>query len=660
MRTRLITAFMLVAVLMLSLFIFSIYNMRSTVASISESNIETMIEPLKNMLEARVIMGEIVIKGFDITNEPDPQLRDVMFSEISSKIIEIKSYMEKFYGSIRFEESKITYSNIMTSLNEYADNLLVYREMINNGEDASSFYSSEVSPPTDEILRGMTELNRSRLARGNTVVMEENESQLATAINRLMIITTIGLVLIIGFGIYFSISNSRPVIIGSKLIHHISDGDFTVKFPENYGAEFGTFFKECNRLIEFNRELINNLRESAHTLRDSAIDLAKLSSQMEANSKILSEKTASVSAATEEFSAGMTQSTTSLSTASSHISSVASSIEEINATISTVAAAAEETSTRVDLANTNVDDIQRSIYKASSSVKQVSNVFNSVAESVNEINKSIYLVSEQSEVTRQWMSNADQKAKNTNEMILSLDVASKQIEKIITMISDIADQTNMLALNAAIEAAGAGEAGKGFMVVANEVKELAKQTSTATFEIAGHIEEMQQKMPESVEAVAEITSIINNMTEYINSFATEMKLQRDRSDRITNESADAAQKMNDIASEINSISTNAQSVSKTARESSQGVNEIAKSTAELSLGAQDITTSSDRAAVNVGDISSAAKDMTAGIFDITKNLHLITDEAWEVSSSASHTKEASDIILKIASEMENSVSRYKT
>jgi len=87
--------------------------------------------------------------------------------------------------------------------------------------------------------------------------------------------------------------------------------------------------------------------------------------------------------------------------------------------------------------------------------------------------------------------NAVTQASTMTGEVLALDEASAAVGEVIRIISGIADQTNLLALNATIEAARAGELGKGFAVVASEVKDLARETASATQKVSAQIAGIQ-------------------------------------------------------------------------------------------------------------------------------------------------------------------------
>jgi methyl-accepting chemotaxis protein len=91
-------------------------------------------------------------------------------------------------------------------------------------------------------------------------------------------------------------------------------------------------------------------------------------------------------------------------------------------------------------------------------------------------------------------------------VIERLTDASVRIGSVLKFISQIARQTNLLALNATIEAERAGQAGRGFAVVASEVKDLARQTTSATEEISVEIDNVRKAASDVTHAVTSVSA----------------------------------------------------------------------------------------------------------------------------------------------------------
>ncbi|CAE7497075.1 pctC, partial [Symbiodinium sp. CCMP2456] len=165
---------------------------------------------------------------------------------------------------------------------------------------------------------------------------------------------------------------------------------------------------------------------------------------------------------------------------------------------------------------------------------------NSVVAAIDEMTTTISEIAKHAETSAGVADKATRIADDSNNKISHLGTAADEIGRVIEVIEDIAEQTNLLALNATIEAARAGEAGKGFAVVATEVKELAKQTSSATDDIRKRIEHIQSSTQDAVSSISEISEVVNSVNELARTIASAVEEQSITTKQISQDIAETA------------------------------------------------------------------------------------------------------------------------
>lgn len=163
------------------------------------------------------------------------------------------------------------------------------------------------------------------------------------------------------------------------------------------------------------------------------------------------------------------------------------------------------------------------------------------AAALEEMSGSIRDIAEHADETEQLSHHSEQSAEQGNQIVLHvvteieniaktvhqalsslhlLGQRSGAITEIVSVIAEIADRTNLLALNAAIEAARAGEAGRGFSIVADEIRQLAENTSKATKQISQVIHDINKHITESTVEITQGNQQITESVQYTNQSAS--------------------------------------------------------------------------------------------------------------------------------------------
>ncbi|GBU26277.1 methyl-accepting chemotaxis protein [Fibrobacteria bacterium R8-3-H12] len=454
-------------------------------------------------------------------------------------------------GKKLLDELQLSVDRIMTEMKNYAKTAKI---------DPATGASDEAFPPA--LLSAVGEMYKAgNGAIGNTVnstkMLSDYASDLALkSQNIAFTLLIVAVLLSIGFGIFLTISITRPLDTVVGVISKMEKGDMTVRADLDQKDELGVLSKALDDMASKLQSMFKNLRQDADTLAGSSEELSSIGKEV----ADVAEKNVS------------------------QCSAVANATEETSVNINAMASGAEE-------ASVNANEV-------AGSAEQMSTNMNTIAAAVEEMSASINQISSNAGEASKVSNQATIKSNNASGVMNKLGIAAKGIGQVTDVIKKIADKTNLLALNATIEAASAGEAGKGFAVVANEIKELANQSAQSADDIARRIEGIQSGTGEAVAVMKDVSDIIVTINQSI--------------ETIYNHAGQQTKASNEIASNVAQVNVGTKRVAGAISEVAKGSKDIARNAGEAAKGSAIISQ-------NVAGIAQGAKDSVHGAKQINQS-----------------------------------------
>ena len=406
--------------------------------------------------ETRSTMRGVI--GYD-----DEAVIDSLKTAHTESIENFTSSFEALEKAMVSEENKKVYADISSKLPAYwaLDSEIITQGGVTDREQcaiAQARAINELAPLYEDINDDLIEIMDIKVERGNST---------STLLTFVCIGLSIVIAIIIFMAIFTSIKLGRniaenisaPLIQLSDRLELFAEGDLSTPFPDTQTDDEVA-------------DIIGSAKDMSETLIFVIYDLEYILGEMSNSNFVIRSKDG------ERYKGEFRQ--------------IFDSLKQLRDNMVDTLRYIGMSSEQVSAGSSNLADTSQSLAEGATEQAGAGQELPATITTISEAARTAAASAEDGfRQSQEYANVAERSSGDMNEMVEAMSrisEASHKIGNIISEIENIASETNMLSLNASIEAARAGEAGRGFSVVADQIRQLAEQSSKSAVDTRALIE----------------------------------------------------------------------------------------------------------------------------------------------------------------------------
>jgi methyl-accepting chemotaxis protein len=483
--TKLISSFVIVAILTLAVGIFAIIDMGKLTASMDNINsnylvsIEALSQASINARELKSDIRSVVMS----TNNADKTKYE---SQLGTDENSIKSDLAQYANTPLTPEEKQIYGTVPSILQNYSDTVNQIDSMARNGKtkDAVSLITSTLSSQGAQLNDALTQLTTIN-DNGAKSAANAGHSLATSSRNTMIVIIAISILLSLAFGFLISRIIVNPLARMVKVAGEVAGGDLRDTIKIDTKDEVGQLGSSLNTMIEQLRETMSGILIAAQNVSAASEE---------------------ISAATEQIASGSTNQASTSETVNELVKQLSEAIQSVAESAQGAADLSEKTT---DLAHQGEEIIRSSI----AGMNKIQEDMDKLNENSNRVGEIIEVIDDVADQTNLLALNAAIEAARAGEQGRGFAVVADEVRKLaertgeatkqITAIIKAMQESAQVSVKAVAEGAELSQKSEEAFT---KIVEMVNDTSRMASDIAAASEEQAAQSSEVLSAVGSIAA----------------------------------------------------------------------------------------------------------------------------------------------------------